>query len=228
MSSSFLKPSVTPSTALAARLRARPWYFARSGLSDSRDACSTLSATANLMPGGVAWRILPFGPCTSSAPSTTLTVTPLGSAIGFLPIRDIVFVLPDVAEHFAADARFDRGLAGHHAARRREDAGAEARQHFRHVVSAEVDAAAGAADALDARDQLFAVRAVLQEEPQRFAGARLAVGFVEDLEALDVALVLQDARDVGLDARRRHVHARELRGDGVANPGKHVRDRICH
>src|SRR5882672_7564530 len=47
------------------------------------------SATAKLMPGGVACRILPFGPCTSSAPSTTLTVTPLGSVIGFFPIRDI-------------------------------------------------------------------------------------------------------------------------------------------
>src|SRR6185295_13843422 len=106
MSSSFLKPSVTPATALAARLRARPWYFASSGLSDSREACSTLSATANLMPGG---------------------------------------------------------LARHHAARRRQDAGAEAREHFRDVVPAEVDAAAGTADALHAGDELFAVRAVLEE-----------------------------------------------------------------
>ena len=41
------------------------------------------------MPGGSAWRSLPFGPCTSTAPSSTLTVTPLGIVIGFLPIRDI-------------------------------------------------------------------------------------------------------------------------------------------
>src|SRR4051812_7921198 len=165
MSSSFLKPSVTPSTALAARLRARPWYFASSGLSDSREACSVLSATAKLIPGGVAWRILPFGPCTSSAPSTTLTVTPFGSVIGFFPIRDMVSSLPNVAEHFAAHTGFDGGLARHHAARRRQDAGAEAREHFRHVVAAEVDAAAGTADALDARDEALAMRAVLEEQP---------------------------------------------------------------
>jgi len=38
---------------------------------------------------GCAWRSFPFGPCTSTAPSTILTVTPLGIVIGFLPIRDI-------------------------------------------------------------------------------------------------------------------------------------------
>jgi hypothetical protein len=41
--------------------------------------------------------------------------------------------------------------AGHHAARGGEDARAEAAEHRRHVVAAEVDAAAGPADALDAR-----------------------------------------------------------------------------
>ena len=35
---------------------------------------------------------LPFGPCTSTAPSSTLTVTPLGIVIGFFPIRDMSLV----------------------------------------------------------------------------------------------------------------------------------------
>src|SRR4029078_4477174 len=43
------------------------------------------------MPGGTYWFNLPFGPCTSTEPVPILTVTPFGSAIGFLPIRDIVF-----------------------------------------------------------------------------------------------------------------------------------------
>src|SRR6185312_798423 len=145
-----------------------------------------------------------------------------------LSFRVYRVALPDVAEDFAADAGLDGGPAGHHAARRRQDAGAEPREHFRHVVAPEVDAAAGTADALDARDEPLAVRAVLEEQAQRLAGARPAVGLVEHFEARDVALVLQDARDVGLDARRRHVHTRVLRDDGVANPSKHVRDRICH
>ena len=117
----------------------------------------------------------------------TLTVTPFGSAMGFFPIRDIVArrqsaqlqavsltsaaelaePLPDVAEHFAADAGLHGLASGHHAARRRQDARAEPAEHLRHIVAPEVDAAAGAADALDAGDQLLAVRAVLQEQAQR-------------------------------------------------------------
>ena len=40
-------------------------------------------------PRGSGWRSLPFGPCTSTAPDTTSTLTPLGIAIGFFPIRDM-------------------------------------------------------------------------------------------------------------------------------------------
>src|SRR5438445_6828873 len=115
------------------------------------------------MPDGNAWRSLPFGPCTSTAPSRTFTVTPLGIVMGFLPMRDIIFLLPDVAEYLAADARLHGRAPGHHAARRRQDAGAEAGEHHRNVVAPEVHAPAGTADPLEAGDQLFAVRAVLQE-----------------------------------------------------------------
>src|ERR1041385_2493934 len=118
------------------------------------------------MPGGNACRILPFGPCTSTAPSTTLTVTPFGIVIGFLPIRDIVHS-PHIAEHFAADARFHGRLTRHDAARRRQDARAEAGQHVRHVVPAEIDAAARTADPLDAGDQTLAPRTVLEKSPER-------------------------------------------------------------
>src|SRR6185503_13156944 len=107
MSSSRLKPSVTPATALATRLRARPWNLPRPGSSPTREAVRWPSVSSKLIPAGYPWRSLPFGPCTSTAPSTTLTVTPLGIVIGFLPIRDIADS-PDVAQHFAADAGLDR------------------------------------------------------------------------------------------------------------------------
>src|SRR5215467_6020374 len=132
------------------------------------------------MPGGNAWRILPFGPCTSTAPSTTLTVTPLGIAMGFLPIRDMVPTrcsLPDVAKHFAADARFHGRLPGHHTARRRQDAGAQTSQHLGHIVAAEIDAAARAADPLDAGNQAFTMRTVFQEHAEQPARRALAVRF---------------------------------------------------
>src|SRR5262245_44370133 len=117
------------------------------------------------MPGGIRWRSLPFGPCTSTASEAIFTVTPFGTGIGFFPIRDMAAtcLLPDVAEDFAADAGLARGAAGHDAARGRQDVGAEAAEHHRHVVDAEVDAAAGTADALDTGDHLLAVRAILQE-----------------------------------------------------------------
>src|SRR5438093_255980 len=94
MSSSRLKPSVTPVTALATRLRARPW-------------------------------------------------------------------------NFATDTCFDGLAARHDTARGRQDAGAEAGEHFRHVIASEIDAAARPADALDTGNQFLAVRPVFQEQPQR-------------------------------------------------------------
>src|SRR3954447_13306259 len=237
MSSSFLKPSVTPCTAFAMRLRARPWYLASSGSSVDRFACSVPSASSKLMPLGNGCRILPFGPCTSTSPSATLTVTPFGIVIGFLPIRDMFVsrrswwsrVLPDITEHFAADADLDGFPPGHHAARRGQDAGAEPGQHLGHVVVAEIDTAAGAADPLDSGDEPLPVRPVFQEHPQHLAdGRRLAGRRVQELEALDIPLVLQDAGDVGLDARGRHVDACVLRAHGIPDPREHVCDRISH
>src|SRR5581483_3813766 len=184
MSSSFLKPVVTPSTAFATRLRASPWYLPSSGSSPFVFATRCPSASSKLIPEGNACRSLPFGPCTSTAPSATLTVTPFGIAIGFFPIRDIAGyskrlkdqgarlkikapLLPHVTKHFSADAGLDRGAAGHDAARRRQDARPQAGEDIRHIVAAEVDAAARTADALEAGDQPLAVRTVLEEQPQR-------------------------------------------------------------
>src|SRR5215510_11065119 len=154
MSSSRLKPSVTPVTAFATRLRDSPCSAPSAGSSLAVFATRWPSAISKLMPAGCAWRSWPFGPFTSMAPSTTLTVTPLGIAMGFLPIRDIVFspgvLSPNVAKHFAPDAGFDGVPAGHHAARGGQDARAQTGQHIRHVVAPEIDAAAGTADALDA------------------------------------------------------------------------------
>src|SRR5689334_6897557 len=151
MSSSFLNPSVTPVTALATRLRARPWNLFSSPSSRSSVATIVSLSCANRIPGGTGWRSVPFGPFTSTAPPSILTLTPLGIGIGFLPIRDIFSYLafstwrslPDVAENFAADARLLGGAAGHHPARGRQDAGAQAAEHVRHIVDAEIDAASG-------------------------------------------------------------------------------------
>src|SRR4249920_3303334 len=134
MSSSRLNPAVTPSTAFAIRLRARPWNLPSSGSGRERDATSSLPFSSNVMPGGTSCFSVPLGPFTSTPSALTLTVTPLGTGIGFLPIRDISgssAVLPNRAEHFAAHAGLHRILARHHATRGGEDAGAQAGHDLR-------------------------------------------------------------------------------------------------
>src|SRR5581483_8478659 len=215
MSSSRLNPSVTPVTALATRLRARPWNFAIDESSTVGRATRCPSDTSKRIPGGTAWRSLPLGPWTSTAASSTCTDTPLGNALGFLPIRDMAAHSvpgrrparsPDVAEHLAADAGLHRLAPRHHAAGSGEDARAESSQHLRQLVAPEVDAAARAGDPLDPGDQAFAVRPVLEEQPQGPRRARGAAP-VEELEPLDVALVLQNPGDLGLQPRRGDVDA---------------------
>src|SRR4051812_2607456 len=185
------------------------------------------------MPGGSGWRSLPLGPCTSTAPALTSIFTPLGTAIIFLPIRDMVVSrclsrrqLPHVTEDFAADAGLDRLAAGHHAARRRQDAGAEPREDVGDVVAAEVDAAAGTADALDPGDDFLTARSVFQQDAKH--PLRLAVLRLDHLEALDVALALQDLGDLHLQAGERHIDAGMPRLGRVADPGEHVCDRVSH
>src|SRR4051794_27174171 len=121
--------------------------------------------------------------------------------MSFFPIRDMVLSrLPNVTKNFAADASLDRLAAGHDPARRRQDAGAEPREHIRHVVAAEVDAAAWTAHPLDPGDHALAARTVLQEHLELRLDALAGLRFGH-LEALDVAFALEDARDFHLEAR---------------------------
>src|SRR5690606_13829323 len=127
------------------------------------------SSTAAVTPGGSTCRIWPFGPFTSTADASTLTVTPFGRAIGFFPIRDMSS--PDVAENLAAHAGLLRGPAGHHALRGREDVDAQPADHRRYAVAAGIDAAARPADPLETGDHALAAGTVFQEHPDGLARA---------------------------------------------------------
>src|ERR1700680_2734845 len=118
--------------------------------------------------------------------------------MGFLPMRDIfefsVFssqfsVLPDVAQHFAAHPRACRRPPRHHAARGRENAGAEAAKHVGNFGAAEIHTTPGPADPLEARDDLLAVGAVLQDDaddlPRKPRLLVLLELFVNHLKTLD-------------------------------------------
>src|SRR5690606_26180183 len=95
----------------------------------------------------------------------------------------------DVAQHFATDTGRARLAVGHHTLGGGDDRDAEAVLHLRDRGAALVDTQARAAHALDALDDRTA-RVVFQRDLE-FALA----GFGLDLEAVDVALVLQHLRD---------------------------------
>src|ERR1700760_2604723 len=104
------------------------------------------SFSESVMPCGIRAETLPFGPSTTTVFVWTVYLTPLGSVMGFLPIRDIensfgglrvprkvrsfhcsradftpASALPNFAENLAANALTARLTAGHYALRRRHD-----------------------------------------------------------------------------------------------------------
>src|SRR5690606_29110671 len=80
---------------------------------------------------------VPFGPLTVIVRLSRLIVTPLGTAIGLRPIRDILSytsvscldVLPHVADNFAAGLRLASSLIGHQALGCRNNRDTEASQY---------------------------------------------------------------------------------------------------
>src|SRR5712692_8297759 len=192
MSSSFLKPAVTPCTALATSARARPWRARCSSV--ARLAVSTPSFCSNVMPRGIAKESLPFGPCTSILPACMAIFTPAGTGIGLRPIRDIFSIfldskyrLPDFAKKFAAQPSLTRRAAAHQPLRGSHDADAQPTHDGTNFLRAQIRAGARARNALQAGDYAAAVRRVLQENAQHLARFVLVHKFV----GRDIALVLE-------------------------------------
>src|SRR5262245_27998485 len=222
MSSSLLKPSVTPFTALLQSARARPWKARCWRSSLLRAQVSSAPCSENEMPGGTGVCSLPLGPCTSTVPSLIWIFTSLGTEMTLRPTRDMsACLLPDVAEDLAAHAIAGRRLACHQAAGGGEDVDAQPAVHAGDLVLAAVDAAAGPAHALQVCDDPLHAGAVLEEDAQ----VALLVVFAQ-LEVGDVALVLEDAGDLHLQLGAGHVHLGQLGPDSVPDPGEQVRDGI--
>src|SRR5438445_13359517 len=82
-------------------------------------------------------------------------------------MRDISNVSsPDVAEDLAAQARLPRLPAADDPLRCRNNRGPQAAQHFRDLLRAGVDAAAGARNPLEPRDDRLSLRVVFQTDAQ--------------------------------------------------------------
>src|ERR1051325_175463 len=225
MSSSRLKPSLTPLTLFATSARIRPWNARVFPSSSLRSNFTTLSFTSTEMPVTIGVDRLPFGPFTTTLLPSWRTSTPFGSAISFLPMRDIGLSLPNLAEHFAAHARLRGLIAGEHALRGGDDRQSEAAENLGDLFLAAIDALSGTGDALDAVDDRLAVSRVLQVDAER--GLRLAV-FFDDFLVADETLRLEDAGGLAFSLRGRHLDAIVPRRNSVAEAGEHIRDWICH
>src|ERR1700722_7092797 len=176
-----------------------------------------------LMPSGIGTSSVPLGPCTLKL-SPIWILTAGGRGISFFPTLDMslsLYPLPNAAEDFAAHAFFARGFAGHDAAGSGQDADSEASLDAGNICLANIIPAAGARDALDTGYHGRIVGSVLQIDLNDFLHA-----FFGHFEVGDVALLFEDAGNLGLELRRRHVHFGVARRHGVAHPGQHICNRI--
>src|SRR3954469_6586203 len=155
-----------------------------------------------MIGAATVWDRVPLGPLTVTSAPSIATSTPDGTATGSLPIRDMlvfsfsVSSLPDVGEDFPTHALLVRLAVGQQALARRDDRDAQAAEHLRQAGVLGVDPQARLGDAAGAGDGALAVLAVLEGELEGLA--HLALGGVLDLPGGDVALLLEDLGDAGL------------------------------
>src|SRR6266511_3897778 len=176
--------------------------------------------------GLTAWLSSPLGPFTVTRPGDTEMVTPAGTSIGFFPILLIASSprgSPHVGDDLAADALLLCLVPAHHPARGRDDRGAHPAEDPRDLGVLDVAAPPRPRDALQAGDDRLAVVGVLEADPDQLADrGRL------DREIDDVALLLEDAAHVLLEARCRDLDVLVLDRERVADPGQVVRYRVAH
>src|SRR5690606_37093710 len=101
----------------------------------------------------------------------------------------------------------------------RQDGHAEPAENAGDLGRLRVDAEAGLRDTLEACDGTLPAWAVLQLEREGLADA-----CVLNLPTTDVALLLEDLRQVGLQLAAGHRHGVVERRIGVAQSGQHVCD----
>src|SRR6186997_188045 len=221
---------------LAMRVRVRPCSERLLRSSSGRFTSSApSSARSTVIGAATVCESVPLGPLTVTVLDSTVTSTPDGTTTGSLPIRDIaclllVLVSPDVGEDFPTHALRVRLTVGEQPLAGRDDRDAEAAEHLGQAGALGVDTETGLADPADSGDRTLAVAAVLQRDDEGLAhgGAAVGVDVVHDLPGGDVALLLEDLGDAGLQLAVRHVHGVVVRLVGVAQTGQHVCDRVGH
>src|SRR5258706_4624713 len=114
----------------------------------------------------------PFGPSTLTWPGSRVTFTVPGNGIGSFQIRDnsLSELLPDVCQHFAAEPLAGRLAPAHNSFGCAENGDSESTEDSGDLCLARIDAQAGAADPLHARDHPSAIGAGLEDDSNRLRG----------------------------------------------------------
>src|SRR5690242_16913350 len=140
---------------MSARERPCSAFWLASSL--ERDATTLSPSRPNEIPSGNLRDSSPFGPFTETVEPSMLTVTPLGTVTGILPIRDIVRPpLPDEGEQLAPGVGATSLRVRHEPARRAQDGHAESVAHARDLGGADVAAQAGRRHAAHLADDRLA------------------------------------------------------------------------
>src|SRR3954447_17376281 len=203
----------------AISVRVRPCSARSSPRSVGRVTVMTPSDCSICIRCGTSWVSSPSGPLTMTRPGESDTLTLAGRSMGCFPIR--LMSLPDEAHDFAADPLLFRGARRDEPVRRRHDRDTHSAEHARQAILAGVDTAAGLRHPLQIGDDPLAAPAVLQLDDEGIEALALL-----DVEIRDVALLLEDAGDLLLQAGGRHLRGLVQRLVGVADAGEHVGDGI--
>src|SRR5215218_508883 len=124
---------------LFTRVRERPHMACARVFSTRLDSVSSPPSCFTSISSATVQASWPLGPFTVTVWPSRVTVTPLGMATAFFPIRDI---LVDPAEDFAAHVGVARRGVRHDALRRRQDRDPEAVLYGLQVLDRRIDAAA--------------------------------------------------------------------------------------
>src|SRR5580704_9598878 len=163
--------------------RDRP-HMARARVDSSRGVrCSAPSFWATSISSMTVQDSWPLGPFTVTVWPSSVTLTPEGMAMGFLPIRDMALV--HAQEDFAADIGVAGGVVRHDALGRRQDRDAKAVLDRLQVADRRVDPTARLGDPGDLGDHRLTVE-VLQLDLE----FREFTGLFDQRIAADVAFVL--------------------------------------
>src|SRR4051794_275892 len=141
--------------------RVRPWRARCSARSVGRRTLRTPSSWPISMSRGTVCSSSPRGPLTRTTPGSTETVTPEGTVMGCLPMRDIVRS-PYERDDLAPDALATGLVPRQDAMRRGHDRGPHAALDAGDLGVRDVVSAARARDALEAEDHRGAVLGVLE------------------------------------------------------------------